>query len=87
MRILIVEDDKSLNEALYKLLTNEHYGVDRCYDGLDAKHHISVTPYDAVVLDIMLPKLDGLTLLQQLRQEGNGVPAIRFLLLNSINVP
>ena len=50
MRILIVEDDKSLNEALYKLLTSEHYGVDRCYDGLDAKHHISVTPYDAVVL-------------------------------------
>ncbi len=84
MRILIVEDDKSLNEALYKLLTNEHYGVDRCYDGLDAKHHISVTPYDAVVLDIMLPKLDGLTLLQQLRQEGNGVPVLLLTARDSV---
>ena len=84
MRILIVEDDKSLNEALYKLLSSEHYGVDRCYDGLDAKHHISVTPYDAVVLDIMLPNLDGLTLLQQLRQEGNGVPVLLLTARDSV---
>jgi len=76
MRILIVEDEPSLNEALKKLLQNANYAVDCCFDGLTAREHLSYTEYDGVVLDIMLPGLDGISLLRGIRAAGNPVPVL-----------
>ena len=84
MRILVVEDEKQLNEALCKLLESEHYAVDRCYDGQEAWEHLAGADYDAVILDIMLPKVDGLTLLHRLREKGSAVPVLLLTARDSI---
>ncbi len=76
MRILVVEDEPNLNDALRRMLEKEHYAVDCCFNGLDARAHIDAADYDAVVLDIMLPKLDGLSLLHELRAKGKAVPVL-----------
>ena len=64
MRILIAEDEKSLNKILSSRLTEEHYSVDSCHDGEEALDYIEGAEYDAVILDIMMPKKDGLTVLK-----------------------
>ena len=76
MRILIVEDEPVLNESLKKLLTREGYAVDCCFDGEEARLRLQMTEYDGVVLDIMLPKIDGLTLLKGIRTAGNAAPVL-----------
>lgn len=76
MRILIVEDEPRLNEALRRLLEQANYAVDCCFDGLTAQEHLALAEYDGVVLDIMLPKLDGLSLLRGVRAAGNAVPVL-----------
>ena len=68
MRILVVEDEKSLNEVIVKRLEDEHYGVDWCYNGKDALDNILITEYDAIILDIMLPELNGYELFNGKRQ-------------------
>ena len=84
MRLLIVEDEPQLNNALYQLLKSEQYAVDCCYDGMEAKDYLSAAAYDAVVLDIMLPKLSGLALLKELRREGNNTPVLLLTARDSI---
>ena len=59
MRILIAEDERSLNEIIVKKLTSDGYSVDACFDGEEAISVLSYTDYDAVILDIMMPKADG----------------------------
>lgn len=76
MRILLAEDEKDLNHIIKQKLTSDGYGVDSCFDGQEALDHLEVTEYDAVILDIMMPKVDGLTLLKKLRQEGNHTPVL-----------
>lgn len=76
MRILLVEDNRELASWLGKALRQAHYAVDIVHDGEDAEHSLKVALYAAVVLDLSLPKLDGLTLLKRLRQAGNKVPVI-----------
>ena len=71
MRILIVEDEPDLLDALKKQLQSSGYSVDGCGNGLDAEDYLKMATYDAVVLDIMLPGIDGLTLLKKMRAEGN----------------
>lgn len=76
MRILIVEDEKNMNYVLSKHLANDGYTVDNCFSGAEAKDYIECTSYDAVVLDLMLPGEDGLTMLKELRDSGNDVPVL-----------
>jgi two-component system OmpR family response regulator len=76
MRILVVEDDAKIASFVVNGLKQSGFAVDRCADGEEAHALASTTSYDAAVLDIMLPKLDGLSLLRQLRKEGIRTPVI-----------
>lgn len=76
MRILIVEDEQKIANSLKKGLEIESFAVDVAYDGLQGYELAATEPYDCLVLDRMLPGLDGLTLTQKLRQEGIPVPIL-----------
>lgn len=76
MRILIAEDEKDMNRLLKKRLEENSYTVDACLDGADALSCLEMAEYDAVVLDIMMPKVDGLTVLRTLRSRGSRVPVL-----------
>lgn len=77
MKILLVEDDEQIAEALAQVLTDkQHYVVDTAADGEIAWQLVESTIYDLIVLDIMLPKLDGISLCQRLRQNGYMTPVL-----------
>ncbi|EKZ99071.1 OmpR/winged helix family two component transcriptional regulator [Cupriavidus sp. HMR-1] len=76
MRILLIEDEATLARQLADTLSQAGYVVDHASDGIDAEHLGTENPYDAVILDLGLPKLDGLTVLKRWRQAGNGVPVL-----------
>lgn len=76
MRILLVEDDDRIADSLAEALRDQHYVVDIALDGQDGSDFIKSVPYDLVVLDLMLPKLDGVKLCQQLRQSGYTMPVL-----------
>ena len=84
MRILIVEDERLLAETLADILTQAHYIVDVSYDGESGLDNARSGIYDAVVLDVMLPKLDGFAVLRRLREERNAAPVL--LLLSLIHI-
>lgn len=76
MRILVAEDEKSLNRIIVKQLTCAGYSVDSVYNGEDALEHFELAEYDAAVLDVMMPELDGFALLKKLRAKGNETPVL-----------
>jgi len=76
MRILVVEDDNKIASFVVKGLKQAGYAVDRCADGEEAFTFATTTPYDAAVIDVMLPKLDGLSLIQRLRGRKIRTPMI-----------
>ena len=76
MRILLAEDERSLSRAVTALLERNHYSVDAVYDGQEALAFLDGGNYDALILDIMMPKLDGLEVLRRLRQQGNPIPVL-----------
>ncbi|MDU2682992.1 MAG: response regulator transcription factor [Clostridium sp.] len=76
MKLLLVEDERELSEALFQILTNNKYSVDAVYDGEDGLDYALTGVYDVIVLDIMIPKLNGLSLLKQLRKSGISTPVI-----------
>jgi two-component system OmpR family response regulator len=76
MRVLVVEDDAKIASFVVNGLKQSGFAVDRCADGDEAHVLAATTTYDAAVVDIMLPKLDGLKLVQKLRQDGVRVPVI-----------
>jgi len=76
MRILVVEDDKKIASFVVKGLKQSGFAVDQCGDGEDALSLTSTTAYDVAILDIMLPKLDGLSVVQRLRRAGNKLPVL-----------
>lgn len=76
MRILIVEDEKDLQNVLANRLKVENYSVDACGNGADALDYISMASYDLIVLDIMIPEVNGLEVLQHIRDEGNRTPVL-----------
>lgn len=84
MRILVVEDEKRLNRIIAEALEDEGYSVDSCFDGIDAYEHITGTKYDIIVLDIMLPKMDGLTLVKKIRAAGNTTPVLYLTARDSV---
>lgn len=76
MRILLAEDEVALNKALSKILERNNYTVDSVYDGEEALSYLSSDLYDLLLLDIMMPKLDGIEVLKSLRKNKNPVPVI-----------
>jgi two-component system, OmpR family, response regulator len=76
MRILVVEDDRKIASFVVKGLKQSGYAVDHCGDGEEALVFAETTAYDAAVVDLMLPKLDGLSVIQRLRSQGMKVPII-----------
>lgn len=76
MRVLIVEDEVRLAETLRDLLDTEHYAADVCHDGESGLDNALSDIYDLVILDVMLPKKDGFSVLRALRQEGKTVPVL-----------
>ena len=76
MRILIAEDDPKLRKSLVHIFEHNHYAVDSVDNGMDALEYASTDTYDGLVLDIMMPGLDGVTVLQKLRASGITTPAL-----------
>ena len=76
MRLLVVEDDKKIASFVVNGLKQSGFAVDHCADGESALDMARSVPYDAAVVDIMLPKLDGLTMVQTLRREGKTLPVL-----------
>ena len=76
MRILLAEDERSLSRALVTILEKNNYTVDAVYNGEDALTFLQTGSYDAAILDIMMPKMDGITVLKRLRAQDNLVPII-----------
>ena len=76
MRILLVEDEQHLSEAIAHILKKNHYTVDAVFDGSDGLDFALTGIYDLIILDIMLPKMDGISVLKRLRQEGYDTPVL-----------
>ena len=76
MRILLAEDEDDLREVTVKRLKTEGFGVDGCRDGQEALEYLDAADYNLVILDIMMPRLDGLSVLRKMRSGGNPVPVL-----------
>lgn len=76
MKILVVEDEPSLNKIITKRLKIENYAVDSALNGREALEYLAVADYDAAIVDIMMPEIDGLTLVKTLRAGGNRLPVL-----------
>lgn len=76
MRILLAEDERSLSRAIIALLEKHNYSADAVYDGQEALDYLETENYDAVILDIMMPRLDGLSVLRTLRERGSQIPVL-----------
>lgn len=85
MRLLVVEDEKDLNRIISKTLTAEGYSVDSCYDGEEATEYILGAKYDVIILDITMPRKDGLTLLKEMRANGDLTPVLFLSARDSID--
>lgn len=76
MKLLLAEDERSLSRAVSTILRKNNYTVDAVYDGISAYDSLSGGSYDGAILDIMMPSMDGLTVLRRIRAQGNRVPVI-----------
>lgn len=76
MRLLLAEDEQALSKALTAILERNNYSVDAVFDGQTALEYLESDNYDGVILDIMMPKKDGITVLRELRSRGNRVPVL-----------
>lgn len=76
MRLLLAEDEKALSRALVAILERSNYSVDAVFDGQSALDYLESKNYDGVILDVMMPKMDGFTVLKNLREAGNLVPVL-----------
>lgn len=76
MKLLIVEDELDLNRSLVKLLKTQAYSVDAAFDGEEALDYLATTNYDALVVDVMMPRMDGFSLVQTLRHQGKQTPVL-----------
>lgn len=84
MRILIAEDERDLNQLIKKRLKENGYSVDSCFNGEEVFDYVLCAEYDALILDIMMPKMDGISALRKLRQQGNTVPVLLLTAKDSI---
>ncbi|EGJ34165.1 MULTISPECIES: response regulator transcription factor [Moorena] len=85
MRILLVEDDQRITDALAEDLTDQHYVVDVAHDGQIGKELVESFSYDLILLDVMLPKMDGITLCRKLRSQGDLTPILMLTARDTIS--
>src|SRR5476651_410287 len=85
MRVLVVEDEKKTASFVRKALQAESFAVDVCHNGDEALAAAKATPFDAIVLDIMLPGRDGLSVLRQLRERKNSTPVLLLSARGEVN--
>lgn len=76
MRILLAEDEISLAKAIVKIFEKNNYSADAVYDGLSALEYLESGNYDVAVLDVMMPKMDGITVLKNIRAKGSNIPVL-----------
>ena len=76
MRILVVEDEKHLNRIISEAVEDEGYSVDSCYNGVEALEYLACADYDVIILDVMMPKMNGLELVRRLRDKGDSTPVL-----------
>ena len=84
MKILVVEDEKMISAAVCKILADSGYMTDAVYDGEDALYYINEEKYDLIILDIMLPKLDGTQVLAKMRSRGDSTPVLMLTAKNTV---
>ena len=84
MRMLVVEDEKRLNQIISEALTDEGYSVDSCFDGVEAVEYASNAQYDVIVMDIMMPRMNGIECVKKLRSMGNDTPILFLTAKDSI---
>lgn len=85
MRILLAEDEVSLARALVRILEKNNYSAESVYNGADALSYLETGNYDAAILDVMMPKMDGISVLKKLREQGNLVPVIMLTAKSEID--
>lgn len=85
MRILVADDERDLNAVISRRLALENFSVDSCYDGEEAIDYLSFAEYDCVVLDIMMPKLSGLQVLEWIRSRKKNTPVLLLTAKDAIN--
>ena len=84
MRILVAEDEKNLNRIITEALQDEGYSVDPCFNGLDALEFCAGADYDVIVLDINMPRMDGLSVVRRLRERGDATPVLFLTARDSV---
>lgn len=85
MKLLLAEDERSLSRAIVKILEKNNYTAEAVYNGEDALSYLETGDYDAAILDIMMPKMDGITVLKKLRAKGNTIPIIMLTAKSEID--
>ena len=85
MRLLLAEDEVELSNAIVTILKHQNYSVDAVYNGEDAYDYLTAQEYDGAILDIMMPKLDGISVLKKLRGEGNQTPIFMLTAKSELN--
>ena len=85
MRLLLAEDEKELSRALVAILKHNNYSVDAVYDGLDAYNYAKAENYDGIILDIMMPRMNGIEALKKMRAEGINVPVLMLTAKSDID--
>lgn len=84
MRILVAEDEKDMNRLISKRLKAENYSVDSCYNGREVFEYLECAEYDGMILDIMMPVMDGIQVLKKIRAAGNQMPILLLTARDSI---
>lgn len=76
MRLLLAVDERALSKALTAILERNNYSVDAAYDGQEALEYLEADNYEGVILDVMMPKMDGIAVLREIRKRGNLIPVL-----------
>lgn len=85
MRLLLAEDEMALSRALKAILERNNYSVDAVYDGQAALEYLEADNYDGIILDIMMPKIDGITVLREIRRKGNLIPVLLLTAISEVD--
>ncbi len=85
MRLLLCEDEVELSNGIVAILKHNNYSVDAVYDGEEALNYLETENYDGVILDIMMPKIDGISVLKTIRSKGNNVPVMMLTAKSEID--
>lgn len=85
MRLLLAEDEEDLSHALMAVLKHNNYSVDAVFNGQDALDYLETDNYDGAILDVMMPKMDGITVLKKIREQGNSIPIIMLTAKSEID--